>query len=332
MDLWKQPIAADGRPDGEASAVTSGIGMQVAELSADGRRLAYSKGRPVANVWRVPISTLERGEAVWADAEQITFDQAAAGALDLSPDGERLLLDSDRTGNWDIWVVPARGGDMRPVTVHRAPDRTPTWSPDGERVAFYSYRSGNRDIWVAPVEGGPAVKLTRDSEADMFPMWSPDGREITFYSARAGSVNAFAMPASGGDVRALTSERTTEYFPQWSPDGAWLAFASNRVHDSYHVWRIPVSGGPLEQVTRQRAYFYRWSPDGTHLYYHSPGSRELWSVSLSDGVERPVTRFGDKPGRLGGLGLAVGDDYLYFTWENDLGDIWVMDLVTEGDG
>ena len=61
---------------------------------------AGSKGRRVANVWRVPI--LSDREATWANAEQITFDQAFIRALDVSPDGDELLVDSDRGGNVDL--------------------------------------------------------------------------------------------------------------------------------------------------------------------------------------------------------------------------------------
>jgi hypothetical protein len=51
-------------------------------------------------------------------------------------------------------------------------------------------------------------------------------------------------------------------------------------------------------------------------------------LRLEDGNERRVTRFSQKAGRLGDYG-AVGDGYLYFTWRNDLGDIWVMDVATD---
>ena len=36
-----------------------------------------------------------------------------------------------------------------------------------------------------------------------------------------------------------------------------------------------------------------------------------------------------KGGNLGTYGLAVTDTHLYFTWEEDRGDIWVMDVVTD---
>jgi Tol biopolymer transport system component len=329
MDLWQQRIAVDGRPEGEAAAVTVGIGMQQAAFTADGRKLAYSKGRAVANVWRVPI--LEDREAVWGDAEQLTFDQAYIATLDLTPDGEHLLVSSDRGGNQDIWIVPIHGSDIRQLTTDRAPDLAPRVSPNGQQIAFYSHRSGNRDIWVMPLEGGPAVPLTQDPNTDMFPSWSPDGRDIAFYSGRTGNVDAFVVPASGGEARRITTESSPDYFPQWSPDGKWIAFSSYGTDREYRLWRMPASGGAAEQVMEDPAYFFRWSEDGKHIYFmgHERGNDDLWALTLEDGTERRVTRFSQKAGRLGDYALAVGKEYLYFTWRNDLGDIWVMDVATD---
>jgi hypothetical protein len=49
---------------------------------------------------------------------------------------------------------------------------------------------------------------------------------------------------------------------------------------------------------------------------------------MEDGREYPVT---DLTGRLGDQGHSIATDgeYLYFTWEEVLGDIWVMDVVRE---
>ena len=45
VDLWQQRITEQGSPDGEASPLTVGVGMRAAALSADGRTLAYARGR-----------------------------------------------------------------------------------------------------------------------------------------------------------------------------------------------------------------------------------------------------------------------------------------------
>ncbi len=55
----------------------------------------------------------------------------------------------------------------------------------------------------------------------------------------------------------------------------------------------------------------------------------IWAVSLEDGREYPVTDLSGRHGSLYKFSLATDGDYLYFDWEEDLGDIWVMDVVQE---
>ena len=115
MDLWQQRIGEEG-PVGAPEPLTVGVGMRRAAFSPDGTKLAYSKGRLVSNVWRAPI--LHERTASWADAEQITFDQALISYLDVSLDGRRLVVGSDRSGSGVIWVLPAEGGAMTQLTTN----------------------------------------------------------------------------------------------------------------------------------------------------------------------------------------------------------------------
>ena len=55
----------------------------------------------------------------------------------------------------------------------------------------------------------------------------------------------------------------------------------------------------------------------------------LWRYRVEDGVEEPFTDLSGRRGRLGELALATDDQYVYFTWEDDIGDIWIMDFVQE---
>ena len=158
-DLYRQRMDDDGAPMGSPRSVTVGVGMeQSAVLSPDGSKLAYSKGRFTANLWRVPL--LRDRPATWADARQITFEEAYVEFVDVSPDGERFLISSDRTGDSEIWMLAAVGGELQQLTDHPGLDNDPKWSPDGTEVAFYSNRAGDRDIWVMPASGGPSRRLT----------------------------------------------------------------------------------------------------------------------------------------------------------------------------
>ncbi len=325
MDLWGQPMTEDGRPAEDPQPLTAGLVIRSVAFYRDETKLAYSKGRPLANLWRVPI--LADRPATWDDAEQLTFDQAYIDSVDVSPNGQRLLFNSDRSGNHDLWIMPVEGGEMQQLTTEPMPDWAPIWSSNGEDIAFYSLRSGNRDIWVMPVSGGAARQVTHDETQDTFPAWSPDGRELAFESVQEGNQDIWVIPVEGVEARRLTEHPGRDRFPQWSPDGKWLVFGSNRTGE-YHLWRLPTTGGEPEQLSKGVGGYPRWSLDGKWVYFPDFQSH-IWEISLEEGTERPVTDLLGKRLTMGPTTLATDGEYVYFSWWEDLGDIWVMDVVRE---
>ena len=325
-DLWRQRIAEDGQAVGDAEQVTTAVEVRRATFSADGTRIAFAKGRWVSNVWRVPI--FDDRAATWADAEQVTFDQAFIEFVDVSPDGRRLLFSSDRAGNQDLWTMVI-GEDTVRLTSDPAPEWAPRWSPDGQTVSFYSSRSGDREMWVMPASGGPGRRLTHAPGLDAGWSWSPDGRTIAFRSERTGNSEVWTVGSDGRGERQLTDHPAGDYCPVFSPDGRWLAFASTR-GGALETWRMPAAGGTPERVSRLRGAAPNWSPDGTRLYVAAADpTPRLWSVSIADRKERVVADLG---GRRGALSLgppATDGKSLFFPWRNDVGDIWVMDVAPD---
>jgi Tol biopolymer transport system component len=322
MDLWQQAVGEDGTPMGDPIAVTTGLGIRSAAFSPDGTKLAYSLRGNVSTVWRVPIRS-DR-PATWSDAMKVTSERAFIEFVDVSPDGQQLAVSSDRRGNQDLWVLPATGGEMTPLTTDPTPDWQPRWSPDGRQIGFYAYRSGNRDIWVMPARGGPARQLTFDPATDWFLSWSPvDGREITFVSQREGENAIWVVAATGGEPRRVTMGG----FVGWSPDGQWLT--GLREGKLFRIAKdggesLPLSTGPHAPNAP------RVSHDGRSIYYSViSGPREdhdLWRLSLADGAISRLTRLEGRRGLLGYY-FAADARYLYVVWREDDGDIWVMDVA-----
>jgi Tol biopolymer transport system component len=323
MDLWRLEMDV-GTPKGEPERVTAGVGMRQAVFSPDGTRLAYVKGERVANLWSVPI--LDDRPATWADAAQLTFDEAYIEFVDVSPDGMRLLVSSNRSGNQDLWSLPAAGGEMQRLTTDLSPDWDPHWSPDGQQIAFYSNRSGNRDIWVMPTAGGAARQLTRHEGSDLLPAWSPDGTELVFLSDRSGNIDLWVLSVDTGEARRLTSGA----YSAWSPSGRWVAFTSMM---SPGLWRIPATGGDPELLSERGGPAPRWAPNEQEIYFlnttRDGNDGNVWAVSPEDRAERAVTDLSRRAGLLGATALATDGRYLYFSWGSNSGDIWVMDVVTD---
>lgn len=324
MDLWRQELGDDGAPLGEPQPITVGIGMRHAVFSSDGSKLAYSKGRVVRNLWRVPI--LEDRAATWADAQQLTFDEATLEMIDVTNDGERLVFNSDRRGNMDLWVMPAAGGDPMQITTDPAPDWAPQFSPDGTNVAFDSYRSGNREAWVMPLDGGPARQLTDGAATGMTssaPIWSADGREFLVRRSREGESAIWLIPSEGGAGRPIEGTESP-VFAVWTRDGQ-VAFTKQ----TGGLWQVPAEGGLPELLVESMSGVTAWFIDGQRVFVWKRGeqSANIWSQSMRDGSMRAMTDLAGKYGVAWSFDLEADDNYLYFVWQEDIGDIWVMDVV-----
>ena len=164
----------------------------------------------------------------------MTSERAYIEFVDVSPDGQHLAVSSDRRGNQDLWVLPASGGEMTPLTTDPTPDWNPRWSPDGREIAFFGYRSGNRDIWVMPARGGPARQVTSHTTYNSFPSWSPLGGEIAFQSVRDGEATIWIVAATGGEPRRVAPGEAVD----WSPDGERLIFVRQG-----RLFSVPKVGG-----------------------------------------------------------------------------------------
>ena len=321
MDLWQQHLADDGKPLADASSITQGVGMRSASFSRDGTRLAYGKGGLVSNVWRVPI--LPDRAATWADATRLTSEHALIEFVDVSPDGHQLALSSDRRGNQDLWVLPAAGGEMTQLTRDPTPDWNPRWSPDGRDMLFYALRSGNRDIWVMPSSGGPARQLTSRTAIDWYAAWSPDGREIA-YHVQGPPGEIWIMSATGAEQRLIAKGIQ----PTWSPDGQSLVFIEDGT-----LFRVAKEGGAPQRLNTPRTHVpvaVHFSPDGESIYYSINGgvleNHGIWRLSLQDGTSSRLTQFEGKPGTIGYY-FSADSRFLYVTWFEPEGDIWVMDVA-----
>jgi TolB protein len=154
--------------------------------------------------------------------------QPAKGAApDWSPATHRIVFQSVRDGNSEIYSMNEDGGEVRRLTHHDAADAEPAWSPDGRRIAFVSDRGGGDDVYVMDADGSHVRRLTSGEGADEWPAWSPDGRAIAFDSDVAGSYDVYVVPSGGGTPRRLTDGGAEDRFPRWFPGGKDLVFESD---------------------------------------------------------------------------------------------------------
>jgi TolB protein len=223
-----------------------------------------------------------------------------------SPDATRILFQSNRTGNWEVFLMNADGNDPRQLTSHPAADVTPSWSPDGSRIAFVSDRDGNEEVYSMNADGSGLRNLTRHPGGDSHPYWSRDGRRIVFNSTRDDGENdeVYVMDADGSNpVRITSNGLVWDTYASLSPDGSKIVFRRLlRVRGpegttiNSEVFSMNADGSGAQNLTKDGHFdgWPAWSPDGTRIAFASNRS-DVYQIYLMSADGSGLTRVVESP-------------------------------------
>ena len=67
----------------------------------------------------------------------------------------RIAFASNRTGNWEIWLMDWDGANQTQITNHGVISILPSWAPDNERMVYTSWLKGTSDMWIINRRGRP---------------------------------------------------------------------------------------------------------------------------------------------------------------------------------
>ena len=299
---------SDGVAKGAARPVTRG-GIAPAGLAwtRDGTSLVYGDAVSGNRLWRVSL----QGDEPPRQIESAGFN-AAWPAIAASRDRLAFVRFQAR---WGIYRFEA-GRPAVAVVVYSFNDWNPHLSPDGSRIAFESNRGGaGHEIWLAAADGSNSTQLTHGPGLwQGSARWSPDGRRVAFDSyGEDGKSEIWTIDPDGGSLRRLTSSPAAHTMPTWSHDGRFVYFTSQRA-GTETIWRVPVAGGPEEEVTHTGGGRCEEAADGQTLFFQraSFGDSPLLGVSLAGGQERTVIdcvpRFGYALSRAGIYHEGCGGD------------------------
>jgi len=196
-----------------------------------------------------------------------------------SPDGSQFAVavttyDLEKNlGKGRIWLVPARGGEPRPLTSAEFSSGDPAFSPDGRRLAFTrKVNGGKAQLHIMPLDGGEAQKLTDLPLGAFDPTWLPDGSGIVFgtYLIK-GHLTIEATKAEierreKDPVKAqVTEDRIFRFWDTWLTSG-----------EVPHLFLWDLASGSLRDLMSDSLAWFDWmdpsgqydlSPDGKEIVY-----------------------------------------------------------------
>ncbi|MGH7513365.1 MAG: TolB family protein [Gemmatimonadales bacterium] len=223
-----------------------------------------------------------------AGAEVHVFAMSAdgSGVVDLTPhasayaarwsaDRSKIVFETYRNGDNEVFVMDADGSHQTRL----AAGRSPTWSPDGTRIALISAQR----LAVMNADGSNLHRFATGSQSDS-PSWSPDGSAIAYTELNLGrcivvhfdpvcarDIHVLNADGTGGrQVTHATDPHAEASSPAWSPDGSTIAFWRSTSGSTGDLYLISPDGSQSLQLTfstQVTEAFPVWSPDGLALAF-----------------------------------------------------------------
>ncbi|MGB6715663.1 MAG: hypothetical protein WBE47_01800, partial [Candidatus Acidiferrales bacterium] len=171
-------------------------------------------------------------------AQRITTSPGLEIFPHFSPDGKWIAFTGQYDGNFNVYVIPAEGGQPRQLTF--VPDIGPipermgpnneviAWTPDSKRIVFLSRRDTFNDwfghLWSVSVDGGLPERLPIDRGGLL--AFNSDGSEMIYnrifrnFRTWKRYTGGMAQKLSLWNFKThqyeqLTNDEWTDTFPMW---------------------------------------------------------------------------------------------------------------------
>lgn len=274
-------------PEGEPQRISNDLNDYGGiSLTADARALVTVQSTQVSNIWLAPQGDARR-------AKQITsgkYDRVSG--ISWTP-GDKIVYASNASGNWDIWIMDADGGNRRQLTTNARHNLDPSVTPDGRYIVFASNRGGAFNIWRIDADGTNAKQLTNKG-SEWWATATPDNAWVVYTSVSSGKWTLWKVSIEGGEAVQISDAFAG--LPSVSPDGKLIACSYWDENFQMKIAIIPFDGGAPAKVLDAPNYtsqLVHWNADSTAVTYikQSGGVSNLWSLPLAGGAPKQITSF-----------------------------------------
>ena len=210
-----------------------------------------------------------------------------------SPDDQKIGFQRGRTFDYDVFYVPAAGGDVQPVTHDGNPLDGYAWLPDGSGVVYSSSRGDTvlylrtMNLWSVETGGRNLRQLTFGETSYNSPDVDRQGNIVASRTRMQFDIWRYPIDGSAEEnVRRgaqITHQTGSVQTPSVSPGDSELVYLSDSGGHG-NLWVLNLQTQQNRQVTFEHDPEVTvgvpvWSPDGKHIAYVKRGHTG-WNVDL----------------------------------------------------
>lgn len=215
-------------------------------------------------------------------ARRLTFEGRRAGEGYFSPDGTRMVFQSEREpGNpfYQIYEMDLTTGDVRRI------------SPGHGKTTCAFYQHDTLNIMFASTHHDPRSRALQREELD----FRASGKERRYSWDYDEQMEIYVFERTTGELKRLTDVLGYDAEGSYSPDGEWIVFAS--IRDAYNRELSDEEKSQLELDPSYFAEIYVMKADGTMQtrltnvpgydggpFFTPDGERIVWRRFSEDGL------------------------------------------------
>ncbi len=220
---------------------------------------------------------------------QITGSQFWDGYPDFSPDGKRLIFESNRSGRFELYIYDLETKKIIKLMNSPSEDRFPCWGKNKTVIYFSRRVNGREQVFLYYFKNQQTRQLTFKAGHNSLPSVTRDNRNLLVTGNRLMGWNVYNVSLETGDWQ-LFSGKYKGCRAKFSRDDQFIVWVSHYFDSRGDLLITPTAEFKPRRLTFSpfRDYYPAFSPDGNYIVYSSgarkqKGNHDLKIINIETG-------------------------------------------------